>query len=152
MKERFETFVTAIMQIYRSIQRLKSQEMASFGLKGTHVMCLFQLQQHPEGLTAVQLGQLCDEDKAAISRSVSELRSCGLVQVPEGSSRRYRVLISLTEQGRSVTQQMDQKIIDAVLAAARGYSPEERETFYRVLLQIADNLQAACVNSEEEKE
>lgn len=151
MKERFETFVTAIMQIYRSIQKLKNQEMADFGLKGTHVMCLFQLQQHPEGLTGGQLAQLCDEDKAAISRSVAELRACGLVQVPEGSGRRYRVQISLTEQGRELTRQMDQKIIDAVLAGAQGYSQEEREIFYRVLLQIADNLQTACGNSEEEK-
>lgn len=149
MKERFETFVTAIMQIYRSIQRIKSQEMAAFGLKGTHVMCLFQLQQHPDGLTGGQLAQLCDEDKAAISRSVAELRSCGLVQVPEGSSRRYRVQITLTEQGRAVTQQMDSRIIEAVLNAAQGYSREEREIFYRVLLQIADNLQEACLNLEE---
>ena len=149
MKERFETFVTAIMQIYRSIQRIKSQEMAAFGLKGTHVMCLFQLQQHPDGLTGGQLAQLCDEDKAAISRSVAELRTCGLVQVPEGSSRRYRVQISLTEQGRAVTAQMDHRIIEAVMNAAQGYSREERETFYRVLLQIADNLQEACLNLEE---
>lgn len=149
MKERFETFVTAIMQIYRSIQKIKSQEMAAFGLKGAHVMCLFQLQQHPEGLTGGQLAQLCDEDKAAISRSVSALRACGLVQVPEGSGRRYRVLISLTEQGRAVTEQMDAKIIEAVMTGAQGYSQEEREIFYRVLLQVADNLQAAYSNGEE---
>ena len=149
MKERFETFVTAIMQIYRSIQRIKSQEMAAFGLKGTHVMCLFQLQQHPDGLTGGQLAQLCDEDKAAISRSVAELRTCGLVQIPEGSGRRYRVQITLTEQGRAVTQQMDSRIIEAVMNAAQGYSREERETFYRVLLQVAYNLQEACLNLEE---
>ena len=151
MKQRFETFVTAIAQINRSIQRLKSQEMAGFGLKGTNVMCLFQLRRHPEGLTSVQLSQLCDEDKAAISRSLSELREKGLIHIPDSAEKRYRVPMVLTEAGAAVTEQMDRKIIDAVLTAAQGYSREERETFYHVLLQIADNLQAACDPREETK-
>ena len=145
MKQRFETFVTAITQINRSIQRLKTMEMADFGLKGTHVMCLYQLQQHEEGLTSVQLTQFCDEDKAAISRTIAELREKGLVNVPESSGRRYRVQITLTDAGRAVAQKMDPKIIDAVLTAAQGYTEEERETFYRVLLKIAENLQAASM-------
>ncbi len=149
MKERFEIFVTAITQIYRSIQKLKSQEMAGFGLKGTHVMCLFQLEQHREGLTSLQLAQFCDEDKAAISRAVSELRKLGLVQVPQDSGRHYRVLLTLTEQGRQVTGQMNRKIIEAVMAGAQGYSQEEREIFYCVLLRVAENLQAACAAAEE---
>ena len=149
MKQRFETFVTAITQINRSIQRLKTSEMADFGLKGTHVMCLFQLQQHEEGLTSVQLAQFCDEDKAAISRTVSELRQRGLVDVPEGSGRRYRVQITLTPQGREIAHKMDPKIIGAVDAAAQGYTPQEREIFYRVLLKIAENLQNASAAGEE---
>lgn len=150
MKQRFEIFVTAISQINRSIQKLKSQEMADFGLKGTHVMCLFQLQQHKEGLTSSQLAQLCDEDKAAISRSISELRARGLVQLPETTGRHYRMHITLTDAGRSVTEQMNDKIIEAVMAGAQGYSQQEREIFYRVLLQIADNLQSACTSAEGE--
>ena len=144
MKQRFETFVTAIMQINRSIQRLKSMEMADLGLKGTHGMCLFQLQQHPEGMTAVQLAQACEEDKAAVSRTLAELRQLGLVENAPAGSRRYRVPITLTDAGWQATQKMNQKIIDVVMASAQGYSVQEREVFYRVLLQVADNLQAAC--------
>ena len=148
MKERFETFLTAIGQINRSLQKLKSLEMADFGLKGTHVMCLYQLQQHPEGLTSAQLAQLCDEDKAAISRSVAELREKGLTYQPDQQEKRYRKLILLTEQGHEITHAMDQKIIDAVVSAARGYTAQERETFYHVLLQVAENLQTACTTIE----
>ena len=144
MKQRFETFVTAITQINRSLQRLKSSQMADFGLKGTHVMCLYQLQQHEEGLTSAQLVQLCDEDKAAVSRCISELLERELVESPESSGRRYRKIITLTDQGKKITAAMDQKIIDAVMTAAQGYSQEERETFYHVLLQVADNLQKAA--------
>ena len=149
MKERFETFMTAIGQINRSLQKLKSIEMADFGLKGTHVMCLYQLQQHEEGLTSAQLAQLCDEDKAAISRSIGELREKGLAYQPDQEEKRYRKLNLLTDRGREVTQAMDQKISDAVLTAARGYTAQERETFYHVLLQVAENLQSACTFTEE---
>ena len=151
MKRRFELFVTAINQIYRCIQKLKSSEMADFGLKGNHVMCLFQLRQHEEGLTSAELAKLCEEDKAAISRSIAELRSCGLVCEPEGEIKRYRVKITLTPEGREITERMDQKIIDAVMTGAQGYSVEDRENFYRVLLQVADNLQNACLHLEDTK-
>lgn len=143
MIQRFETFVTVITQIYRSIQKLKSQEMAEFGLKGAHVMCLVQLYQHTEGLTSAQLVQSCEEDKAAVSRALAELRERGLV-VSEDTPKRYRTKMQLTEEGRRITQQMDSKILEVVGAGGAGYTPEEREVFYRVLLQIAENLQRAC--------
>ena len=53
--------------------------MTEFGLKGTHVMCLFFLHHTPEGLTAAQLCQLCAEDKAAISRTIATLKEKGYI-------------------------------------------------------------------------
>ena len=73
MFDRFETFVTTISTIHRYMQKIKSTEMKTLGLKGTHVMCLYSLGKHPEGLTATQLCRLCGEDKAAISRAITEL-------------------------------------------------------------------------------
>ena len=146
VKDRFETFVTAITQIYRCVHRLKSEEMARFGLKGTHVMVLFQLQQHEEGLTAVQLSQACEEDKAAISRTVAELRHLGLVDHQQSKVRRYRLPIRLTDKGREITRQMNEKIVQAVMVNGYGYTVEERTLFYRVLLKISDNLQSACAD------
>ena len=60
MTDRFETFVLTINRIYRCIQRIKDREMEALGLKGSHVMCLFQLRQHPEGLTAAELAERMD--------------------------------------------------------------------------------------------
>lgn len=73
MFDRFETFTTTITQINRCIQKIKSHEIGSWGLKGTHVMCLYSLGKKPEGLTAAQLSKVCGEDKAAVSRTISEL-------------------------------------------------------------------------------
>ena len=145
MIQRFEVFVNAITAINRSINKLKMQEMKSFGLKGTHVMCLFQLQKHPDGLTSAMLTQLCDEDKAAISRALSELSKKELIVYEEvPGQRRYRSLITLTQEGKDITTKMYEKIMHAVGAGAQGYSDEERDTFYHVLLLVTKNLQTAA--------
>ena len=47
MIQRFDAFVSGITSCYKYIQRIKSMEMTEFGLKGTHVMCLYYLRQTP---------------------------------------------------------------------------------------------------------
>ena len=137
MIERFETFVLAIAEIHKAIQKLKIQEMSVLGLKGTHVMCLFFLQENQQGLTSAELTQLCKEDKAAISRILKELLSMEMIKMED---KKYRSKITLTAKGLQATQAMHKKIIHAVEVAAQGYNKEEREIFYRVLLQVAENL------------
>ena len=142
MIQRFETFVTAITQIYRSIQKLKVKEMADFGLKGSHVMILFHLKKHPEGLTAALLCQYCEEDKAAVSRTLNELQALDLICIEEHpGQRRYRSSVTLSDKGNEITTEMEVRIKKAVGLAAQGYSDEQRELFYQVLLQISANLQ-----------
>ena len=73
MDHRFETFSLSILELNRYLQKIKELEMKQFGLKASHTMCLYYLGQHPEGLTATQLTELCKEDKAAVSRCLSQL-------------------------------------------------------------------------------
>lgn len=104
MINRFETFITSIVQIYRCVQNIKSREMTELGLRGTHVMCLFNLRRHEEGLTASGLSAICEEDKAAVSRALSQLEEKGLVHVEDNDAgRRYRSNVRLTETGRRVS-------------------------------------------------
>ena len=70
--ERFETFTLLVSKLSRSIRKIKSEEMAEFGLKGPHVSCLYYLSQCG-GLTASELCERCEEDKAAVSRSLEYL-------------------------------------------------------------------------------
>ena len=118
MIQRFDAFVTGITVCYKYIQRIKSAEVTEMGLKGAHVMCMFHLKQHPEGLTASQLCSLCAEDKAAVSRTVSFLKNEGYVY-SEGS-KNYRALLQLTHAGRKVASQFDQLIADWVSSGRRG--------------------------------
>lgn len=149
MTQRFETFVLSINQIYRCIQKIKSHEMTELGLKGPHVMCLFQLHQCQEGLTAAQLSSLCLEDKAAISRAVATLEELGLVQLAEsGEKRRYRAKIRLTDAGSAVTEKMMVLIEQAVRRGGEGLTQAQRETFYDALSMIASNLTHLCLSEE----
>ena len=74
MQQRFETFTVLIAKISRSIRRIKAEEMSEFHLKGPHVSCLYYLTQLGP-LTAGQLCDRCEEDKAAVSRSLGWIRS-----------------------------------------------------------------------------
>ena len=148
MTSRFETFVLHISQIYRCIQKIKSQEMTELGLKGTHVMCLFNLRKHPEGLTAAQLSSLCLEDKAAISRSLSRLEAENLLTLEEGSKRRYRSKIHLTEAGKATADRMIALIERAVEQGGEGLTDKERDTFYKALAVISQNLKSICEKGE----
>lgn len=137
MIQRFDDFVSGITACYKGIQRIKNLEMTELGLKGTHVMCLFYLHRNPDGLTAAQLCQLCDEDKAAISRTVATLQQNGYVR-PEG--KKYRALLFLTEAGEKIARRNDNLIRQWVMRCGEGLTEEERNIFYRCLGKIADNI------------
>ncbi len=138
MIQRFESFVAGITVCYKYIQRIKSIEMVELGLKGTHAMCLFHLHRHPEGLTAAQLSSLCGEDKAAISRTVADLRQQQLL-TPQ-SDKHYRAPLQLTDQGCAVSQRVEQIIEQWVTAGGDGLTEQQRTDFYQSLSMIAANL------------
>ena len=76
--ERFKTFTLLVSNINRSIRKIKNEEMAEFGLKSPHVSCLYYLYTE-ESLTAKELADICDEDKAALSRSIVALEKLGYI-------------------------------------------------------------------------
>ena len=136
--ERFETFTLLVSKLSRSIRKIKSEEMAEFGLKGPHVSCLYYLSQCG-GLTASELCERCEEDKAAVSRSLDYLEKNGYVTCEEGG-RRYRSPLGLTEKGAAVCRVLNEKIERVVEAAGRGLSDRERQIMYGAMAVISDHL------------
>lgn len=152
MVDRFENLTSGITQIYKSIQKIKRCRMDSLGLKGTHVMCLYYLSEFPNGLTASDLCGKCREDKAGISRILSDLEKTGLITYAKKNTqkdtKRYRAKAFLTEKGRQCAKKVTNLIVHATIAGGQGITPAERDTFYRILFQIADNLEQVCQNLE----
>ena len=147
MLDRFENLTTGVARIYKNIQKIKKHKMGSLGLKGTHVMCIFYLNLNPGGLTAADLCTRCREDKAGISRILSDLEAQGFITYDLAENRKkYRAKASLTEEGKSYAGKVNDLILQATLDGGQGISEEEREIFYRILFLIADNLDTVCAN------
>ncbi len=140
MEERYETFTVLIARINRSIKRVKSAEMAEFQLKGPYVSCLYYLSL-TDGLTAAALCERCDEDKAAISRSLDDLEKSGYITCESSTGRRYRAPLHLTERGRAVCRGINERIDRIVDSASQGLSEAERKSMYQALTLISENLE-----------
>lgn len=146
MKERFETFTVQIAKISRCIRKIKTEEMAEFNLKSPHVSCLYYLYRKNGTLTAKELCDICDEDKAAISRSIDFLESNGYLECSSKTEKRYKSPLSLTQKGKEVGKEIAKKIDSIVENASLGLSDEARLIFYKSLVLISDNLQKICDN------
>lgn len=144
MLSKYELFSLSVSSMYHDIQKIERTEMAKFGLKGPHAQCLLAMNRHPEGITAVQLCEACEKDKAAISRTVAELEQAGLVRRCERNGIRYRAPLTLTEQGEAAARSVSIRAQKAVERAGEGLDDAQREVFYRVLGLIAGNLHAIC--------
>lgn len=142
MQDRFERFVVSITELHRYLQKLKELEMGQMNLKAGYTMCLYYLGKHPEGLTATQLTELCKEDKAAISRTLSQLSAKGLVscELPK-HKRSYRTLYYLTETGTATVRKISSRIYSALAHGGDGMTEEQRISMYDSLEQISRNLE-----------
>ena len=145
MEERFKTFTVLISGINRCIRRIKTEEMAEFNLKSPHVSCLYYLYK-ANSLTAKELCDICEEDKANISRSIKYLEENDYLTCKSQTPKRYQSPLVLTDKGREVGGIVAKKI-DAILeAASDGLSEDERIILYRSLALIHENLRKICAN------
>lgn len=144
MLHRFETFTVLMANIGRSIRKIKTEEMDEFHLKSTHVSCLYYLFREGE-LTATELCERCEEDKANISRAIDYLEKQGYIVCRSGEQKkRYRAPLELTEQGRQVGELVASKVDRILYDASRGLDEADREIMYRSLALISGNLQKIC--------
>ena len=143
MKERFETFTVLINKISRNVKKIKNQEMAEYGLRSTHVSCLYYLYSK-RSVTATELCEKCEEDKATISRSLDFLESNGYLTCDAKHAKRYRSPLVLTEKGMEAGKRITDKVNRVLEKTGIGLTEEERAAFYRYLSIISRNLES-CV-------
>ena len=149
MKERFETFTVQVAKISRCIRKIKTEEMREFSLKTPHVSCLYYL--YCKGpLTAKELCDICDEDKAAVSRTLIYLEKNNYVFYESKAQKRYKEPIMLTPKGKEVGKIIEEKISKILQETSVGLSESELEIFYRNLALIGNNLQNICDTYEED--
>ncbi len=143
MQERFKTFTLLIAKISRCIRKIKTEEMAEFDLKSTHVSCLYYLYTM-QSLTAKELCEVCEEDKAAVSRSLEYLEKNGYLEAMEKEHKKYKRPLELTEKGLQTGKHISERIDSILETSSDGVSEEERNVLYLSLFQISENLQKIC--------
>lgn len=137
MVERFERFSFVISEISRYWHKIATDEMAKYGLKGTHAVYLTTMYQHEDGIHAARLCELCGKDKSDVSRMMSIMEKKGLVT---RCGVAYRALLKLTDEGRLAAEHVRDRAKLAVDIAGGDISDEHRLIFYETLEHIADKL------------
>ncbi len=142
MDSRFVRFSNGISAIHRYLRKIEADEMAKYGLKGPHALYLAAMYHRPDGITPVELGKLCNRNKADVSRAIASMRARGLVEKETDTENKYRVPIRLTEAGYQAAQTVRLRAQQAAEIGGKGMSETQREAFYSALELIAGNLQA----------
>lgn len=151
MLSKYELFSSSISCVYHDIQKIERTEMAKYGLKGPHAQCLLAMSRYPQGITAARLCEVCEKDKAAISRTLSELEQMDMIRRTGQNGTHYRASLTLTERGKAAAETVSEKARLAVEQAGQGLEDGQREVFYQVLAQIAENLHSICKDGIKEK-
>ena len=141
MISRFEQFSFTISNIYRSIQKIEREEMDRYGLKGVYAQYLIALKRFPQGLTAAMLCEICDLDKAAVSRAVAEMVQKGLVERDASNPSGYRAKLCLTDAGQEAAEYVNRRAQQAVEAAGCDLNDADRRVLYASLESISAHLQ-----------
>ena len=143
MQQRFRNFTLLNAQISRCLRRIKTEEMADIKLKSGHVSCMYYL--YAVGpLTAKELCDMCEEDKANVSRSMEYLEQNGYLAPLPDEKRLYKRRYTLTEKGTEAAKRLDEKIERVLAIAGEGVTEENRAIMYASLAKVSANLQRIC--------
>ena len=143
MEERFETFTVLINRISRNIRKIKNREMADYNLRSAHISCLYFIYR-TSGITATDLCEKCEEDKATISRALEYLEKNDFLVGRTNSTKRYKSPLMLTDKGAAVGAEIAHKIDGVLDEISFGLTEAERNEFYRCLAVISRSIEAVA--------
>ena len=146
MQERFEMFTVLINRISRDIRKIKNREMTAYHLRSTHISCLYYIYSL-DGVTAAELCEHCEEDKATVSRALCYLEDNGFIYRNTDCFKRYKSPLYLTDKGQAAGKRIAEKISDVLDIIGRTLTKDERAAFYRnlsAISRILDDIAQNC--------
>ena len=87
-QERFMRFISLIDGVHKSVQKIRVDNAATFGIKSVHILWVYELMRHPEGLSAAELAAKSNIDRSLISREISALEANGFIKIEKQSGKR----------------------------------------------------------------
>ena len=140
---RFERFTLLIDGIHKSINKIKFDTAPYLGVKSVHVFWIYQLSQHPEGLTAAEIAAVSMVDRSLVSREIAALEKGGYVAREDtGKKRSYNARITLTYKGYDLAKKITNEAIGVQSMVDVGITDTELESFYKTLEKLYENFVA----------
>ena len=119
------------------IEKLKERGYPDFA--SSHGNILFQLSVN-EKMTMGELSEKINRDKSTTTVLVRKLESEGFITgKPDPADKRSRI-IYLTAKGKQFNQTAMDLSKDLLETFYRGFSEEEKQTFFQSLMRIKDNF------------
>lgn len=143
MEDKFEAYTVLFNRISRNIRKIKNQEMAKYKLRSSHISCLYYLYVS-EGLTATDLCERCEEDKATISRALDYLETNEYLSCKTKNAKRYKSPLMLTDKGIKIGKEIADKIDGVLDVISNKLTEEARMAFYRSLTIVSNGLDAVA--------
>lgn len=141
-QDRLDEFMALIVGASRSVTKLKTKHMATYGLGSTHTMCIRKLYSSKNGLTRTQLAEHCELDKAQVSRIISELSEKGFVNEGAGGTN-YKKRVTLTPSGESTAREINEVVLEINKFVSENIPQSDISVFYSVFKKICENLKMA---------
>lgn len=147
-QERFEEFSSLTSSVHGNIQKLKARYTTQFGLKAVHVLWLYLLRTHPEGMSASELAAAAQSNRSLVSRELDELFDKGIIYTQEnGDKRRYGWKLILTDKGRELADIITAIAADIQKTVSRDIPEEDLITFYQTLKVLAKGFEELSQSS-----
>ena len=140
--ERFERFALLIDGVQKSIQKFKNNIAPSLGIKSVHVLWIYELYIHPDGLTSAELAVKSNIDPSLISRELAALKRKGYITKETNPGKRtYNARITLTPEGKALAKTIYSQALSVQNLVNSGVDESELLLFYSVLERLHNNFQ-----------
>ena len=138
---RFEKFALLIDGAQKCIQKFKSNIAQELGVKSVHVLWIYELYIHPDGLTSAELAVRSNIDPSLISRELATLKRRGyIIKETTPGKRTYNARITLTNDGKALAYKIYENALEVQSRVSAGLTNQELATFYLVLEKLCGNL------------
>lgn len=137
---RFEKFTLLIDGIHKSIHNLKITIAPHLGVKGVHVLWVWELLKNPDGLTAAELAMRSMVNRSLVSREIEALTEGGYVVLALDGGNKYNGKLRLTDKGRKLAESIGGEVMRIQNAVDEGIDKEELDAFYKTLEKLNSNF------------
>ncbi len=139
--KRFVTFVNRMEAIQKYLRRIRALLGSEMDMKGVHVLWVYLLSMHPDGLTSAEIAEVSSVDRSLVSREIRMLQENGIVELEETNGRRtYNSTVRLTEKGRKYAAEIEIKALQIQNFVDTDISEEELNYFYSATEKICHNF------------